>query len=112
MESQQRAPAANIPLSAASRCASLPPSNPSVLPPEIGTQSEMTGFSCIWIAKNFLEQFATVLQVLFKGLSLRQSICDEFCHFDCDVFCLFDPVFPDLSSLSGGQNPIPKNFFA
>ena len=31
----QRAPAANFPLSAACRCASHPPSDPSVLPPEI-----------------------------------------------------------------------------
>src|SRR6266511_3147639 len=43
----KRAPAATFPLSAASRCASHPPSNPSVLPPEIGTQSVMTGFSCL-----------------------------------------------------------------
>ena len=41
------APAAITSLSAACRCASHPPSDPSVLPPEIGTQSEMTGFSCI-----------------------------------------------------------------
>jgi hypothetical protein len=43
----ESAPAANLPLSAACRCASHPPSNPSVLPPEIGTQSAMAGFSRI-----------------------------------------------------------------
>jgi hypothetical protein len=43
----ESAPAATTPLSAACRCASHPPSNPSVHPPELGTQSEMTGFSCI-----------------------------------------------------------------
>jgi len=43
-----RAPAANIPLSAACRCASYSPSVPSVLPPESRTQSEMAGFSCIY----------------------------------------------------------------
>ena len=41
----ESAPAAIYPLSAACRCASHPPSNPSVLPPEIGTQSAMAGFS-------------------------------------------------------------------
>ena len=43
----ESAPAAITSLSAACRCASRPPSNPSVLPPEIGTQSAMTGFSRI-----------------------------------------------------------------
>ena len=43
----KRAPAAIYPLSAACRCASHPPSDPSVLPPEIGTQSAMAGFSRI-----------------------------------------------------------------
>jgi len=42
----ESAPAAIPSLSAACRCASHPPSNPSaVLPPEIGTQSAMAGFS-------------------------------------------------------------------
>jgi len=42
----ESAPAAISSLSAACRCASHPPSNPSaVLPPEIGTQSAMAGFS-------------------------------------------------------------------
>jgi len=41
----ESAPAAITSLSAACRCASHPPSDPSVLPPETGTQSEMTGFS-------------------------------------------------------------------
>jgi hypothetical protein len=41
----ESAPAATTPLSAASRCASHPPSNPTVLPPELGTQPAMAGFS-------------------------------------------------------------------
>ena|ERR1700682_2871516 len=40
----ESAPAAIPSLSAACRCASHPPSNPSVLPPEIRTQSAMAGF--------------------------------------------------------------------
>jgi hypothetical protein len=40
-------PAAITSLSAACRCASHPPSNPSVLPPEIRTQPAMAGFSRI-----------------------------------------------------------------
>jgi hypothetical protein len=44
-ENVDRAPAAYIPLSAACRCASYLPSVPSVLPPEMWTQSGMTGFS-------------------------------------------------------------------
>ena len=44
-ENVDRAPAANIPLSAACRCASYLPSDPSVLPPDTWTQSVMTGFS-------------------------------------------------------------------
>jgi hypothetical protein len=44
----KRAPAAITSLSAASRCASRPPSDPSVQSPRNGTRSEMTGFSRIW----------------------------------------------------------------
>src|SRR5438270_6033994 len=43
----ESAPAAIFPLSAACRCASRPPSNPSELPSEPRTQSEMAGFSRI-----------------------------------------------------------------
>jgi len=42
-ENVDRAPAANIPLSAACRCASHLPSDPSVLPPKTQTRSEMAG---------------------------------------------------------------------
>src|SRR4029077_8796914 len=47
-EKVESAPAAITSLSAVCRGASYPPRNPSVLPPEIGTQSEMAGFSRIW----------------------------------------------------------------
>src|SRR5262245_32053813 len=44
----KRAPAAITSLSAASRCASRLPSDPSVQSPRNGTRSEMTGFSRIY----------------------------------------------------------------
>src|SRR5262249_30183359 len=56
----KRAPAAITSLSAASRCASRPPSDPSVQSPRNGTRSEMTGFSRIWGISSFLRYFNLV----------------------------------------------------
>ena len=94
----ESAPSAITSLSAACRCASHPPSNPSVLPPEIGTQSEMAGFSCILrplitFAQLYcvrLPEKPPIGQVSTNSDSLAHSRCDGFCHFDGDVFCLFD----------------------
>src|SRR5881394_2242275 len=52
----KRAPAAITSLSAASRCASRPPSDPSVQSPRNGTRSEMTGFSRFYRPAFFINQ--------------------------------------------------------
>ena len=88
----KRAPAANLPLSAACRCASRPPSYPSVLPPEIGTQPAMAGFSRVLGLVSTRRGYLQLVVVSQKADSRIPSACDEICHFDGDGFWLFDSI--------------------
>jgi hypothetical protein len=96
-----RAPAAITPLDAASRCASHPPSNPLVLPPKLNPVRNDWVLP-LFIPFLFSSSFSSSLQLTILparvfGLDCRlrparrrRSSCDEICHFDSDVFCLFD----------------------
>src|SRR5256885_9313047 len=64
----KRAPAAITSLSAASRCASRPPSDPSVQSPLLGTRSEMTGFS-----RFYSPSFSIISSVTSKLLGFRNT---------------------------------------
>jgi hypothetical protein len=114
IQNANRAPAAITPLDAASRRASHPPSNPLVLPPKLNPVSND------WVLPLFIPfLFSFVFLFIFathhlSGESFRldyqfrpatgvpsgaaplgwhrwpRSRCDEICHSDSDVFCLFD----------------------
>ena len=94
--SSNRDPAANTSLSAACRCASRPPSDPSVKLSETRTRSKRPG------SPSFTRLFSktTENQAPFVNLCQpprkpqqynRLTACDEICHFHSDVFCRILP---------------------
>ena len=52
------------------------------------------------------------IQVLRLAYSDSVSSCDEICHFDGDVFCLFDLFMPVLSRLLTPTKSLSEKYFS
>jgi hypothetical protein len=110
----ESAPAAIFPLSAACRCASRPPSNPSVLPPEIGTQPAMAGFSCVCFPLTVFSRFAPFFPPFaplkqFVGTSQSATY---FVTLTVTFSVFLTPFLPDLRNSESPSGARRKNYFA